>query len=251
MRLADRAYRLHAPVRRDANSMELLAPRHSTRTATADPLGAGEARGLCEMTMLVPTLEAARERIYQHSRNPRTLERLPPTGRPAPSEKSSRSTKNCPAASTSCSSANRSGSEGRTASQVPGEELPMKRNDIPGSTMTSRAATITPSSELRDAPLRRPARKPAPPGSRATRSRRRRTAFVLSGGASLGALQVGMVRALYERGVTADLLVGTSVGALNAAFIASRPQTPETARELGRAWHEIDRGEAFPLSLRA
>jgi NTE family protein len=73
---------------------------------------------------------------------------------------------------------------------------------------------------------------------------------VLSGGASLGALQVGMVRALYERGVTADLLVGTSVGALNAAFIASRPQTPETARELGRAWHEIDRGEAFPLSLR-
>jgi hypothetical protein len=47
--------------------MELLAPRHSTRTATADPLGAGEVRGLCEMTMLVPTLEAARERIYQHS----------------------------------------------------------------------------------------------------------------------------------------------------------------------------------------
>jgi NTE family protein len=73
---------------------------------------------------------------------------------------------------------------------------------------------------------------------------------VLSGGASLGALQVGMVRALYERGITADLLVGTSVGALNAAFIATRPQTPSTARELARAWGEIERVDAFPLSLR-
>src|SRR5213596_825375 len=53
-----------------------------------------------------------------------------------------------------------------------------------------------------------------------------RTAFVLSGGASLGALQVGMLEALYERGITPDFLVGTSVGALNAAFVASRPQCP-------------------------
>jgi NTE family protein len=60
-----------------------------------------------------------------------------------------------------------------------------------------------------------------------------------------------MLRALYERGVTADLLVGTSVGALNAAFIASRPQTPETARELARAWCGIERADAFPVSLRA
>jgi NTE family protein len=81
-------------------------------------------------------------------------------------------------------------------------------------------------------------------------SRRARTAFVLSGGASLGALQVGMLRALYERGITADLLVGTSVGALNAAFIASRPQTPETAIELARVWRRIERVDVFPLSLR-
>jgi NTE family protein len=73
---------------------------------------------------------------------------------------------------------------------------------------------------------------------------------VLSGGASLGALQVGMLRALYERGVTADVLVGTSVGALNAAFIASRPQTPQTAMELARAWSGIERADAFPVSLR-
>jgi hypothetical protein len=59
-----------------------------------------------------------------------------------------------------------------------------------------------------------------------------RTAFVLSGGASLGALQVGMLEALYEQDITPDFLVGTSVGALNAAFVASRPQSPRTAREL-------------------
>jgi NTE family protein len=93
-------------------------------------------------------------------------------------------------------------------------------------------------------------RTAARPRRSATLPRRPRTAFVLSGGASLGALQVGMLRALYERGVTADLLVGTSVGALNAAFIASRPQTPETARELARAWRGIERADAFPVSLR-
>jgi NTE family protein len=80
---------------------------------------------------------------------------------------------------------------------------------------------------------------------------RPRTAFVLSGGASLGALQAGMLRALYERGVTADLLVGTSAGALNAAFVASRPQAPETARELGRIWRSLRREDVFPVSLRA
>jgi NTE family protein len=85
----------------------------------------------------------------------------------------------------------------------------------------------------------------------AARSRRPYTAFVLSGGGSLGALQVGMLRALYERGVVADLLVGTSAGALNAAFVASRPQTPATARELARVWRGLQREDVFPLSLHA
>jgi len=76
-----------------------------------------------------------------------------------------------------------------------------------------------------------------------------RTAFVLAGGASLGALQVGMLRALYERGVAPDLLVGTSVGALNAAFIATRPPSCRTASELARVWCEIRREDVFPASL--
>jgi NTE family protein len=59
-----------------------------------------------------------------------------------------------------------------------------------------------------------------------------------------------MLRALYEGGITADLLVGTSVGALNAAFVASRPQTSATARELARVWRGVEREDAFPVSLR-
>jgi NTE family protein len=75
-----------------------------------------------------------------------------------------------------------------------------------------------------------------------------KTAFVLSGGASLGAIQVGMIRALYERSVTPDVIVATSVGALNGAFIASRPPVPETADELAQVWRELGRGQVFPLN---
>src|SRR6266576_6167028 len=78
-----------------------------------------------------------------------------------------------------------------------------------------------------------------------------RTAFVLAGGASLGALQAGMLRALYEHGIAPDLLVGTSAGALNAAFVASRPQTADTARELAHIWHDLDRDDVFPVRMSA
>lgn len=73
------------------------------------------------------------------------------------------------------------------------------------------------------------------------------TAFVLAGGASLGALQVGMLRALYERGIEPDLLVGTSVGALNAGYIASRPRTVDTIRSLAEVWTGLRREDIFPI----
>jgi NTE family protein len=75
------------------------------------------------------------------------------------------------------------------------------------------------------------------------------TAFVLGGGASLGAIQVGMLRALYECGIVPDLLVGTAVGALNAAFVASRPQVVATSDELARVWVAMQREDVFPLDL--
>lgn len=73
-------------------------------------------------------------------------------------------------------------------------------------------------------------------------------AFVLSGGASLGAIQVGMLRALYERSVIPDVIVGTSAGALNGAFIASRPHTVATADALVAVWRDLRRGQVFPLN---
>ena len=48
------------------------------------------------------------------------------------------------------------------------------------------------------------------------------TAFVLSGGGNMGALQVGMLRALFERHIRPDLVLGCSVGALNGAAVAGR-----------------------------
>src|SRR3954462_9810759 len=82
----------------------------------------------------------------------------------------------------------------------------------------------------------------------AKRRKRPRTAFVLAGGASLGALQVGMLRALYERGIAPDEIVATSTGALNGGFIAARPPTVETADELGEIWRALSRGQVFPLN---
>jgi NTE family protein len=73
-------------------------------------------------------------------------------------------------------------------------------------------------------------------------------AFVLSGGASLGAIQVGMLRALYERDIRPDFIVATSAGAINGAFIAARPQTVITADELAGIWSQVSRGQVFPLN---
>jgi NTE family protein len=64
--------------------------------------------------------------------------------------------------------------------------------------------------------------------------------FVLSGGTSLGAIQVGMLRALHERGIVPDLLVGSSVGSINAAFIAG-----------GYEQHRIDALTSLWAALRA
>ena len=72
------------------------------------------------------------------------------------------------------------------------------------------------------------------------------TAFVLSGGASFGAVEVGMLRALTDAGIAPDVLLGTSVGALNAAFVAGHPG-PAGIDRLAALWASIRRNDVFPL----
>jgi NTE family protein len=72
------------------------------------------------------------------------------------------------------------------------------------------------------------------------------TAWVLRGGASFGAAQVGMAQALLEAGHHPDLLYGTSAGALNAAWLANDP-TAEGVAALGRMWAAVKRRDVFPM----
>jgi NTE family protein len=77
-----------------------------------------------------------------------------------------------------------------------------------------------------------------------------RTAFVLSGGGSLGAVQVGMLHALLEAGIWPDLVLGSSVGAINGAYLAGHASL-EGVEQLAELWESVRRREVFPLELRA
>jgi len=74
-----------------------------------------------------------------------------------------------------------------------------------------------------------------------------KTAFVLSGGGSLGAVQVGMLLALGEHGVTPDVLIGTSVGAVNAGWLAGGA-TLADIEALAEVWTAIRRQDVFPTA---
>jgi len=77
----------------------------------------------------------------------------------------------------------------------------------------------------------------------------KKTAFVFAGGGSLGSIQVGMLRALAGKGITADMVVGSSVGALNAAYYAGTP-TAEGVERLAKIWLSLRRYDVFPISWR-
>jgi NTE family protein len=72
---------------------------------------------------------------------------------------------------------------------------------------------------------------------------------VLAGGGSLGAVQVGMMQALAARGITADMVVGSSVGALNGAFYAGDPTLAGVER-LAAIWRGLRRSDVFPMTWR-
>ncbi len=69
-------------------------------------------------------------------------------------------------------------------------------------------------------------------------------AFVLSGGGSLGSIQVGMLKALLEADIVPDMLVGTSIGSVNAAFLAADP-SPEQVDKLCELWREVRSRDVF------
>jgi NTE family protein len=87
-----------------------------------------------------------------------------------------------------------------------------------------------------------------PPRSR--KSPKKKIAFVLGGGGRLGAAEVGMLRALFDREIVPDLIVGTSIGALNGAAVAAAP-TIETIDRLEEMWTTLDRNEVFSGSMLA
>ncbi|QMU77092.1 patatin-like phospholipase family protein [Streptacidiphilus sp. PB12-B1b] len=73
-------------------------------------------------------------------------------------------------------------------------------------------------------------------------------AFVLGGGGSLGAHEVGMLQALLDAGIRPDLVLGTSVGAINGALVAADP-SPASVERLSELWQGMGRAGVFAGSL--
>lgn len=77
---------------------------------------------------------------------------------------------------------------------------------------------------------------------------KKQLAFVLGGGGSRGALQVGALRALLESGYVPDLLVGTSIGALNAAFLAIHGTSLGSIQALVKTWRQASLIDLLPAN---
>lgn len=76
-----------------------------------------------------------------------------------------------------------------------------------------------------------------------------KTAFVLAGGGSFGAVQVGMLPALEVHGIEPDFVVGSSVGAINGAQYVGAP-TAEGIERLREIWPGLRRRDIFPWDSR-
>jgi NTE family protein len=72
---------------------------------------------------------------------------------------------------------------------------------------------------------------------------------VFAGGGSFGAIHVGILHSLASRGITADMVVGSSVGALNGAYYAGNP-TIEGIQRLDTIWRGLRRSDVFPVTWR-
>ena len=72
---------------------------------------------------------------------------------------------------------------------------------------------------------------------------------MFAGGGSFGAIQVGMMHSLAAHGISADMVVGSSVGALNGAFYAGDPTLKGVLR-LETIWRGLQRHDVFPVTWR-
>jgi hypothetical protein len=133
----------------------------------------------------------------------------------------SRASSTCPMACSGSTTRHRKDCAPRTKRAAPWSPAPPPQR-------TSRRA-CAPRGRLRA----RPARSPRPPRPRPDRtdvrlSVSRQVAFVLGGGGHLGAAEVGMLGALFEREIRPDLILGTSVGALHGAAAADDRHWPRS-----------------------
>lgn len=71
-------------------------------------------------------------------------------------------------------------------------------------------------------------------------------AFVFSGAGNRGPVEVGALRALFEQGIVPDMLVGTSAGAINAAYVAAHGASVETVEALAEVWRGVDADTVYP-----
>ena len=76
-----------------------------------------------------------------------------------------------------------------------------------------------------------------------------KTAFAFAGGGSFGAIQVGMLHALAAHGIVADVVFGSSVGALNGAYYAGAP-TIDGIKQLEAIWRGLHRRDVFQVTWR-
>ncbi|MFI0975459.1 patatin-like phospholipase family protein [Streptomyces sp. NPDC021093] len=88
------------------------------------------------------------------------------------------------------------------------------------------------------------------PDATAAASGSPRVAFVLGGGGPLGGYQAGMVRALFERGIVPDFVIGTSIGSVQGAMIAKNP-TLSVCEEMESFWRDFVTSRAMRLNARS
>ena len=93
---------------------------------------------------------------------------------------------------------------------------------------------------------RKPAVSPAPTSTSVSTERKHRIALVLQGGGALGAYQAGVYQAMHENNLTPDWVIGTSIGAINAAIIAGN-QREFRIQRLREFWESVSHADLINL----